>query len=68
MLDELLIDKNSKWLLKSHVGNYEGNIKTSHILENELYNLYKKYNNNTVNDREWMLNHLPIKNYIHRIN
>lgn len=67
MLDELVIDKDKR-LLRSRVGNYEGNIKISHILEYELYNLYKKYSGNTVNDRVWFLNHLPIRNYIHRNN
>ena len=67
MLDELIIRENG-WQLKSHVGNYEGNIKTSHILEYELYNLYKRHKYNTIYDRDWLLNHLPIRNYIHKKN
>lgn len=67
MLDELVIENNN-WFLRTYVGIYEGNIKISYILGYELYDLYKKYRGNMVNDREWLLSHLPIGNYMHRRN
>lgn len=65
MLDELVIEEDGKWHIKSYVDDYENNIKTSHILEYELFNLYKRTNGKVFEDREELLRLLPIRNYIH---
>lgn len=72
MLDEIVLGKanmEQPWKITAYVGNYENNLKTSHILEYELYQLYRcdkvlKWN---VKDKtkEEILGKLPIRNYIH---
>jgi len=58
------------WYLTSYCGNYISNLKTSHILEYELYLLYMKNKRQglKVEDgkREDILKKLPIRNEIHK--
>lgn len=74
MLDEIQFDKGEpSWHLSTYSSVYEHNVKTSHILEYELYNLYKKVEHK----KEWMpenlknlgrdniLAELPIRSHIH---
>lgn len=43
-------DLSSPWYLKSYVGIYENNLKTSHIMEYELYKYYISYTKNKKNN------------------
>lgn len=78
MLDEIIFYTNNdqekknnqvEWYLDSYVGNYENNLKTSHVLEYELYKLYIKDRKYHLNIKEKcgkeILKELPIRNYIH---
>lgn len=72
MLDDIVFDAgNDKlpWYVTAHSGVYSDNLKTSHILEYELYGLYmkdKKHNWNIKDkSREEILDRLPIRKYIH---
>ncbi|MGP1489281.1 MAG: hypothetical protein ACTTIX_08735 [Peptoanaerobacter stomatis] len=72
MLDKIEFYKNNnqvEWYLDSYVGNYENNLKTSHVLEYELYKLYIKDKKNHLNIKKKcikdILEELPIRRYIH---
>lgn len=64
MLDELSITSDG-CTVSSYVGTYENNLKTSHVLEYELYQLYKKRINLNRISREELLKKLPIREAIH---
>lgn len=73
MLDEIVLDENDAkrpWHITAHSGIYSDNLKTSHILEYELYSLYlkDKKKNGQIKDksREEILKQLPIRNFIHQ--
>ena len=67
MLDDNILDSNGNLEIKAYCGNYENNLKTSHILEYELYLKYCKYGwKFKQNDREEILKKLPIRNEIHQ--
>lgn len=69
MLDELVFDREH-WHIKAYVGNYENNLKTSHIMEYELYRMYKKCQNKCDKidnmTRKEVLDRLPIRRTIHQ--
>ena len=70
MLGEIHCKKETgNWGITAYSGTYEHNIKTSHVLEYELYKLYKKNkskkNNISEAKREEILKKLPIRNAIH---
>lgn len=70
MLENIVISdekKNVEWYIKAYVGNYENNLKSSHILEYELYMLYKRDKNKDIikKSRKEILEKLPIRKYIH---
>ena len=64
MLGTLELDNN--WKITSYVGNYENNIKTSHVLEYELYRLFKKAEKEELSADE-LMKKLPIRNEIHHL-
>lgn len=71
MLEEIYLDKKDKeWGISAYTGTYENNIKSSHILEYEIYKLYKKMQreNKRISqiNREDLLKMLPIRNSIHQ--
>lgn len=73
MLEEIVFSTKDntqvEWHLKSNVGDYENNLKTSHVLEYELYKLYIKDRKYHLNIKEKcgkeILKELPIRRYIH---
>jgi hypothetical protein len=69
MLGEITIGKTG-WEVTAYTGNYENNLKTSHILEYELYLLYRKNKKNHGNietkSKDEILEKLPIRNKIHK--
>lgn len=75
MLDEIQFsDKAPYWHMSTYSSVYEHNVKTSHILEYELYNLYKRVehkkewapDNLKKIGREKILAELPIRSHIHK--
>lgn len=72
MLDDIAFDEKDEklsWHITAHSGLYSDNLKTSHILEYELYNLYIKDKKHKWNikdkTRQEILDKLPIRKYIH---
>ncbi len=70
MLNDIVFDENEQqWHIEAHAGVYKDNIKTSHILEYELYKLYVRDVKNGLEmkekSREEILDNLPIRKYIH---
>lgn len=63
MMDKMIIDEKGYCKFEAHVSRYASNVRNSHVMEYELYKLYK-YNSNNF-DREFLLKHLPIRNAIH---
>lgn len=70
MLEEIKFNNNGDWWVTAHTGIYENNIKSSHILEYEIYKLYKKVQKKKINiselKREELLKKLPMRNAIHQ--
>ncbi|MBE6349817.1 MAG: hypothetical protein E7062_03570 [Spirochaetaceae bacterium] len=71
MLNEIIYNtQNGEWGVKAHSGTYENNIKQSHVLEYEIYRLYRKIQKKKINisklEREEILQQLPIRNAIHK--
>lgn len=73
MLDEILIDSGSgKAEIRAYSGNYFNNLMQSHILEYELYKLYKSLHKNKESQKEfalsraYLMKHLPIRASIHK--
>lgn len=70
MLEDICLeDQSGKFSLLAYSGNYENNLKTSHILEYELYHLFLKNKvfgwNIEEKSRKDILKKLPIRNAIH---
>lgn len=68
MLEEIHTNKEGKWWISAYTGTYENNIKTSHILEYELYRYYKKAKNTNISEMkgEELLKKLPMRYAIHQ--
>lgn len=70
MLDEITYGGQPgqpEWKVQAYCGKYEDNVKTSHILEFELYQLYKKQRHKTIEcTKDTLLAELPIRAYIHK--
>jgi len=66
MLDKIQLSKENKVVyFTAWAGIYEQNVYTSHILEYELYVMYKKYKNITPDYYHKIKNELTIRNKIH---
>ena len=72
MLDELELNKNGEVAsVKVHVGTFAENVYSTHILEYELYCIYKKYRNRDLNNPDvWnkIMSLLKRRNQIHSLN
>jgi len=71
MLDEIKLNtKNGDWWISAHSGIYENNVKFSHVLEYEVYKMYKKMlrQHEKISEltREELIKQLPIRNAIHK--
>jgi hypothetical protein len=71
MLDEIKLNtKNVDWWISAHSGIYENNVKFSHVLEYEVYKMYKKMlrQHEKISEltREELIKQLPIRNAIHK--
>lgn len=69
MLDEIRLNENGEISkIESHIGTYAENIYSNHILEYELYLVYKKYKNQKLDDPivwDRLISELKIRNKIH---
>ncbi len=67
MLKQIVIDDYNNWYVKSYCGDYESNLKTSHILEYELQTTFHKNRDIINSDRNEILKELKIRKSIHDI-
>lgn len=64
MLDKLILNKDDKMTgFESHIGTYAENVYSTHVLEYELYKLYKKYPNSSMDD---LIKESHHRNHIHQ--
>lgn len=65
MLEQIHLEDIENWYVEAYCGNFENNLKTSHILEYELYKAYCSNKDIVHKDRQEILEHLPIRKSIH---
>ena len=64
MLDKLILNDNNEITgFEGYIGTYAENVYSVHILEYELYNLYKKYPNKSM---DYLIEKSYLRNYIHQ--